>query len=1177
MNKTALLNYALEARKDLESQISLSLNNLGIYSSGIKRANIVGEYTVIEGTEETFSKRVYVLRSFIEERVKTEGFKDVVEEFAYTWFNRIVALRFMEVHDYFDHGLRVLTSRDNSFEPEILKNVELIIHDLGMDEGIVESLKSKGDDEELYRYILFSQCNALSKTLPMLFGEQAEYMELLLPNNLLSSESVIRKITQIPEEDFKNDVEVIGWLYQFYNSVKKDEVFASKETITKDTLPAVTQLFTPDWIVRYMAENSVGRIWEETCPDKSLKAEMVYYVEDAEQALEVRKQLDSLKYKNSFEIGHRIPEDLKIIEPCCGSGHILVYVFDLLFKMYKAKGYMDADIPAQILENNLFGLDVDKRAVQLSQFALMMKARSVDRKFFSHDRITFPQVFEIQDSKLLFSLDYKKLITEFGFTSKSQTIADYLVETFQDGKIIGSLLKGKKDDYQYLIEEIRAVKENYLPNLLQQEFYVYGLERLQELAINASVLSQTYDVMITNPPYISSSSFDDRLKKYFIKNYPDSKTDMFAMFMETNFVKNNGFLAMINMHSWMFLTSYKKLRQKLINGQSFVSLCDLGPRAFDGIGGEVVQTCSFILKKSDVKHVQTSFIDLTNIATASEKETTFLKKKFIYCDFSLFNNIPGTIFLFGKSQKFLSNFSLPHSIGDEIEARVGLDTGDNDKFIRFWYEVDFRKILFQAKTADDVRGVFKWVPHTKGGESRKWFGNLWYVIAFDAEYYRALSESGNHLPSRQFYFLEGITWSRISSGRFAVRYSPTGMVFNSACPTAFAERQKLLYTLGLLNSKVVSLYASSLSPTINFQAGDIRKVPFVWEEKAVPEIVNLVSENIRLCKKDWDSHETSWDFAKLPFIKTGTIESGIKEWISAEQSDFLALKNNETRINQLFLEAYGLSQECDCAVYDKDVSIHVIKEKEGVIELVSYIVGVLMGRFSLEEQGLIGIDADSYSSERIGTVSKDGILPIYNYLGIDGGLTNKLLHCICGIWGQTCYRENIDYLASQLGKDKAESSEEAINRYLNVSFYFDHLTAYQRRPIYWMLSSGKHGAFKCLVYVHRYTKDTLARINTQYFLPRTSMYKAEHKRLESILLGGGLDPKEAKKVQSELDEVVACEKELFEYGQVLDHMANKYIKIDLDDGIKTNYQKFQGISLVVDGATIKKDLLLPIK
>jgi len=615
MNKKALLEYALFARKELETQITLSLNEIGIYDNKIARANIVGEYTIIEGIQQSFPKRLYGLRErMIDSHFKDEKFSSVVEEFAYTWFNRIIAIRFMEVHDYFPHGFRVLTSRDGSYEPEILKNIPYVKDELHLDMSICKTLQEQDKTKDLYRYVLFQQCKALEKIIPMMFGDQEDYLELLLPKNLLSQDSIIRKITDIPDEDFLNDVEVVGWLYQFYNSVKKDEVFASKETITKDTLPAVTQLFTPDWIVRFMCENSIGRAWLESNPNSPLRNEMKYYVPYPNE-YDKNSNLDSVKYK-SLNV-----EELKIIEPCCGSGHILVYAFDLLYKMYVEKGYNSKDIPGLILKNNLVGLDVDKRAAQLAQFSLLMKARSIDNRFFYSDREVVPHIFEITDSSGLIEDDYLNNLKSFKFSEESLQMAEYLVTSFQNGKTIGSLLKIKKLNYLHLISEINEKENNEIPNVLQQHFWNYGLVDLKNLAIIGDILSSKYDVMITNPPYIGIATMEKPVKDYALKNYPDSKTDMFAMFMETDLVKKNGFLAMINMHSWMFLSSFEKLRKNILNLKEIVVMAHLGAHAFETIGGEVVQTTTFVMRNCIYKGEGIYF----RLVDSLDKEKDFLE------------------------------------------------------------------------------------------------------------------------------------------------------------------------------------------------------------------------------------------------------------------------------------------------------------------------------------------------------------------------------------------------------------------------------------------------------------------------------------------------------------------------------------------------------------------------
>lgn len=596
MDKRALQSYAVWAKNNLENQIEVSLKTLGINSEkDIKEARRVGEYTIIDGDSNSYPADLKNKRDSIVRLIQTDGYKQVVEEFAYTWFNRIVALRFMEVHDFLPHGFRVLSNRTGGFEPEILKNLNFVKDELALDLSVISPLLEQGKIDEAYRYVLFRQCVALSDILPMLFDKDDSYLELLLPKALLKGETFITKLLEIDESEFLNDVEVIGWLYQFYISQKKDEVFASKKTITKDTLPAVTQLFTPDWIVRYMAENSVGRIWMESYPDSSLRFEMKYYVEDAKQEAEVQRKIDAIKYQNVN------PEDIRIIEPCCGSGHILVYVFDLLYKMYEEKGYQQREIPTLILKNNLVGLDVDKRAAQLASFSLVMKARSANSRFFNRTYYTVPQVYEIWDSRALLVNDYKIQLQELKILGASQIKdIEWLVETFRYGKTIGSLLKVDKKDFKSISDSIDLLDQNGVRTIFNYNFFVDGIKCLRHLVKQAEVISAKYDVMITNPPYIGISTMEAPVKDYAVKNYPNSKTDMFAMFMETGFVKRNGFFAMINMHSWMFLSSYEKLRKDILLNKEIVNMAHLGAHAFEAIGGEVVQTTSFIIRNVNI-------------------------------------------------------------------------------------------------------------------------------------------------------------------------------------------------------------------------------------------------------------------------------------------------------------------------------------------------------------------------------------------------------------------------------------------------------------------------------------------------------------------------------------------------------------------------------------------------
>ena len=1174
MNKRELQNFSVWAKENLETQIKVSLNLLGIFSeTNIKRAFIKGDVTVIEGESKTYPKNFKGKRDSIVRLIKEEGFENTIERFAYTWFNRLIALRFMEVHGYLDHGFKIFPD-GGIIEPEILSNLNFVKDELSLDVDQYTKLKNEDKIEELYRYVLFKQCNHLSKILPMLFSDEYDYLELLLPSVLLTGETIITKLVELNKEDFLNDIEVIGWLYQFYISVKRDEVFASKKKITKDTLPAVTQLFTPAWIVKYMAENSIGRIWLESYPNSPLKDEMKYYVEEAEQTEEVKLKLEEIRYKNVN------PEEIKIIEPAAGSGHILVYAFELLFKMYEEKGYLKNDIPSLILKNNLVGLDVDKRASQLAQFALMMKARSIDRRFFNKDRIVIPKVLEIKDSKKLFELDYKNSLKELinndwknnenNLTDNDLKVIEYVVNTFKDAKVIGSLLKIKESNAYLIVgNKINKLRKTTVGGVFTNEFVLYGLKRISELLRLAHFMSNKYDVMITNPPYVGISLFEDPIKKYANQYYPNSKTDMFAMFMEIDLIKENGLLAMINMHSWMFLKSYELLRNKIINKKTIINMMHLGARAFDSIGGEVVQTVAFIFKNTVLKNYDASFIRLIN---SEEKEYDFLNNKnkvlHIYSN-AKFKKIPGYVIGYWASDNLINNFENNQRI-NTMSINTGSQniTSDNSKYLRFFWEIkNF-----------DVGKDKKWVFYAKGGEYRKYYGNINLVVKWDEEsrnFYKTNKTS--NLLNPDLWYEEGITYTLITSKGPNFRYLPKDNIFDKGGPSIVKiENNLVYYLLGLLNSKIAEYYFRVLNPTLNLQVNDVNQLPIIVEQNTV-EIKKMVENNINISKNDWDSFETSWDFLRHPLVKGNNLLNVWNEYDQLTKTNFNQLKSNEEELNEYFINLYGLEDELTKEVEDKNVSISLADKERDIRSLISYLIGVLMGRYSLVEEGLIYAGGE-FDNTRYGNfeLDSDGIIPIYSKLGMEDNLTNKIIKLIKQIYGDDTYKENIDFIAESLGKRQNETSEETLNRYLNNDFYNDHIKIYQKRPIYWMFSSGKDNGFKVLVYLHRYSENTLAMINSNYLLPETTRLRNELNDIDISIKAA--DNVTKRRLEREKDLINKQYHEAVEYGYVLDHMANRYIKLDLDDGVKVNYMKFQGIEVVSDSGTkIKKDLLVPFK
>ena len=782
----------------------------------------------------------------------------------------------------------------------------------------------------------------------------------------------------------------------------------------------------------------------------------------------------------------------------------------------------------------------------------------------------------------------------------------YLIETFRYGKTIGSLLKVKRLSFAHLQEQLNVIDRTHIQDVFGTDFQGVVIPEMKRLLSLAEVLSAKYDVMITNPPYIGTSAMEDSVKKYAIQFYPNSKTDMFAMFMETAFVKQNGFLAMINMHSWMFLASYEQLRKTLLSTKTIISMAHLGARAFDEIGGEVVQTTSFILRNAYISRFKGLYSRLVYPSTQNGKENMFLDKHNLYFssqdDYSkivgapIAYNFPPHVFKEFSSDKPLSYYGI---------TRLGMTTANNNLFVRLWNEVEFPRICLHAKNADEVIGSRKkWVPYNKGGSFRRWFGNNDCIVNWENNGYaiKHYGESEGHIrstvPNTEYYFRDCITWSKISAGKIALRYREQGSIFDVAGACLYATKREVLNALnGFMNSCVAQYFLTVLSPTMNFEGGQIATLPISDAILHDDSIGKIVEENISLSKDDWDVFETSWDFKRHPLAfdprlkekyknsqwaedrisKCSSLSWLYENWEKECQYRFDQLKANEEELNRIFIDIYGLQAELTPEVEDKDVTVRLADKERDVKSLISYLIGIIMGRYSLDVDGLAyaggAWDASKYRTYQ---PDDDGIVPIYDGIGMQDGLTAKICELLKVVYGERFYKANIDFIADALGKAQNESSEETLNRYLNNGFYTDHLKTYQKRPIYWMLSSGKNSGFKCLVYMHRYNADTLARVNGKYFLPESTRLKNELDELQIRIRDA--EGREKIRLEKTRQKVAAAYNEAIEYGQALDHMANQYIAIDLDDGVKVNYAKFQGVEMVTDSGTkVKKDLLVPIK
>lgn len=1150
MNKTAIKNFAIWARVNLIESAKQRAFEYEITKDGVNTSSV----DVIAGR--VLTKEEKEQRNQLLNEIKDKGFDQVMEEAAYTWFNRFIALRYMEVNGYLPSKVRVFSNEEGEFKPAILDEA-ITVEIEGLDREKVLDLLDKQDNENLYKTLLIAQCNSLSVGLPYMFEKISNWTELLFPKNLLKKESVIgQMVTMIPENDWEDAVQIIGWLYQYYNSELKDETFAlskKKVKITKERIPAATQLFTPDWIVRYLVENSLGHLWADSHVSFDSESIWKYFLPLAEQ--DSTSSCDLAVVNKKYEAIK--PEMIKFIDPCMGSGHILVYAFDVFMQIYTSEGWSERDAAKSIIENNLYGLDIDDRAGQLASFAIMMKARKYNRRILQED--TRLNVLSIKDSSFI----DEPFISYFsnGDSNVAKEIRS-LCEELRYAKEYGSIIKVDDIKFEILERQIETKLNQNADNIFDLLYQNIIIEKLVPMMKAAKMLSTQYDVVVTNPPYMGVANGSERLSSYVKKHYEDGKEDLYTVFMMrcSEFAKPFGYQAMITQHTWMFLSRAEKLRRNILNNM-LLSVAHLGPRAFDEIGGEVVQTAAFVFRKSHINNFTGIYCRAVDGMSEKEKETIFVSHEhdYVFCQ-DEFDLIPGSIMAYWISKSFLHNFKY-NSFDDEVNSRVGLDTGDNDKFLRFWNEVDFSKIKFSVPDVETLHGEYsnyRYVPHTKGGSYRKWYGNFDYVIKFDSLSYAELLESGNHLPSRQFYFLEGLTWTRVSS-KFAVRYTPCGMVFNSACPTVFGDKKWIYYTLGLLNSNVVKFYAELLSPTINFQAGDIGKIPYIKNEEFLARITELVKENISLSEADWNEKENSWDFGTHPMLIEGEgVESSYNKWVERSKNRLTKMKANEEELNSIFATIYGVRDELTIEVKEEDVSVSVVSRKEAVQSLISYAVGCIFGRYDINSPG-IQFAGGKLNIEG-GLVDKDNIIPVCDDEYFSDDIVNKFVEFIAYAYGREGLEENLNYISKTLGGNGA--SREIIRNYFLNDFYKDHCNMYQvagagKRPIYWLFDSGKKNGFKCLIYMHRYQPDTIARIRTDYIHELQARYRTAIEEIERNM--DSADAKERVKMNKQLSKLQDQELELRAYEEKIHHLADQMIEIDLDDGVKANYAKFQDV------------------
>ena len=1168
MDKNAIKKFAVWARTELIARVSLKGVEYGITEDNIEDANADSVGGKVLTADEKKQRQALIAE------INDKGYKQVMEEVAYTWFNRFSALRFMEVNGYLPSHVRVFTDEENNFKPQIITEaIHLDLDGLNMEK--VYELKDAEKTEELYKYLLTVQCNALNKILPGMFQKIADYTELLLPDNLLREGSVIQQMIElIPEDDWKDAVQIIGWLYQYYNSEKKDDVFAALKKnvkITKENIPAATQLFTPDWIVRYMVENSLGRLWLEGHPDAKDQllpteeeqsayaagnrdmedTKWHYYLEEAEQEPEVQAQLAEIRK----EYAALTPDQLKVIDPCSGSGHILAYMFDVLMKIYESYGYTTREAVASIVENNLYGLDIDDRAAQLAYFAVMMKARQYDRRFFS--RGIQPHVYAIVESNHVdqFALEYF-----CNGDAKLKKAMDTIISELHDAKEYGSILTVTPQDWSALYARFAEIKEDIH---ISREA---ALRELLPLVQVAEALAQKYDVVVTNPPYMGSGGMGAKLTDFVKKSYPDSKSDMSTVCMEKSLsmCRKNGFMTMINIPVWMFLASYENFRNALLRDNTIINMIHPGR----GIFGSDFGTTTFVFRKSNpcgyIGCYHRLFDAQGEVKSNEEREKAFLDKKGqFYADQLNFSKIPGNPVAYWVSDILMEAFAKEIFIGDICEPRVGMATANNDRFIRLWYEVGMDKIGLGMKCREEaVNSKKKWFPFAKGGEFRKWYGNNDYVVNWEndgIEIRNFKDEKTGRIRSHNYnldyIFQSAITWTVISSATTSFRFCPEGFLYsNSGYGMFFPHKNDIPAILGFLNTSVVMSILSVLSPTIGFESGYLRKIPYL---STPDEVTAVVNECISIARADWDSFETSWDFKHHPLLrKVPTIAEAFEQWQAECDDRFNHLKSNEEELNRIFIDIYGLQDELTPEVEDKDVTVRKADLGRDIRSFISYAVGCMFGRYSLDVDGLTYAggewDDSKYTSF---AADKDNIIPICDDEYFEDDIVGLFVEFVKTVYGADVLDENLKFIADALG-GKGQP-KDVIRNYFLSDFYSDHCKIYQKRPIYWLFDSGKKNGFKALIYMHRYQPDTIARIRTDYVHEQQARYRTAIADLEQRIANASTG--ERVKLNRKLTTLQAQDTEIRTYEEKIHHLADQMISIDLDDGVKKNYAIFQDV------------------
>lgn len=1210
MNKTAIKNFAIWARNKLIADVSYDARLIGITEDGIAKPlpqSFGGTQFFDIGTAEPYSISGEAVRQrdklieVIQQKEKDTDYKTayqyVIEEVAYTWFNRLIAIRFMEVNDYLPSHIRVLSSESGKLEPDLVTTpFDAELPFTAEEEAQIFQLKQDNKLDEVFRILFLKQCNALNEILPALFEKTKNYTELLLSLSVIDQDGVVyHLIHDIPEDDFNiergGQVEIIGWLYQYYNTEPKAAAFAKNGKITKEEIPAVTQLFTPDWIVRYMVENSLGRLWVEGHPECGLKENWKYYLEEAQQEPEVQVKLAEIRK----EYAALNPEDIKLIDPCMGSGHILVYAFDVLMQIYESAGYSQRDAAKSILENNIYGLDIDDRAYQLAYFAVMMKARQYNRRILNGENTC--HVYAIQESNGINRAHLKYFGAGMDDIEKNaaKMQLEGLLDTLTDAKEYGSILNVESYNWDLLRRFVAA--EDTAGQISMDSVGVEDTaEQVNRLIDIGETMARKYWVTCTNPPYAGTSNLSANVNNFVKKSYPDSKADLFAVFIERchQMTSVNGFQAMITQHSWMFLSSFEKLREKMMLTET-VNMAHLGARAFEEIGGEVVQTTAFVRCANHVEGYKGTYCRLIEPTSQQGKADMFISGQNQYHVGQIsFSKIPGVPVAYWISPEVLKLFD-ERTVGSIADAKSGMTTTDNTRFLRLWEEVNCQKIGFGYSNIADTQDMkYKWFPFCKGGDFRRWAGNESFVVNWfnNGEEIRVAAEgaTGGRLVNIDCALRECLVWTKISSANISLRLKKQGIFFSDAAPGVFTNRETLYYLLALLNTKYANEIIKLINPTLNFVPGAVSSVPVKKDEKNKGKIIEIAEGNVQLSERDWDSFETSWNFKKHPLLRNvSTLSEAFTQWQTECDDRFNRLKANEEELNRIFIDIYGLQDELTPEVEDKDVTVRKADLQRDIKSLLSYAVGCMFGRYSTYKDGLL-FAGEPYSlqafvdkmNERPGTISSeelerayrnegivvdemffpdaDNVIPITDEEYLDDDIVSRLCAWLKAVYGADTLEANLDYIAKALG-NKGSTSREIIRNYFLNDFFKDHCQTYSvtgsgKRPIYWLFDSGKQNGFKALVYLHRYTPDTIGNLRIDYLHKMQRVYESEINRMQDMMDHSG-NAREVAAASKRKDKLAKQLKECREYDEKISHLALSRIELDLDDGVKVNYRKLQ--------------------